>query len=382
MPTPHEHDHTDDDVYAHDGPACDDCFMCGDCCTCPPEKPWALLALTWGTVLLGVLCYGFGAMGFTSGWAFLAGAALWCACFFLIPSGWAGVALILGGFLAFDWATPDRLDPSFAAGVYAPMFLGGLIGGTWLLTVLYRLRRDAKDTNYEVQSEASMGLELLESYLDGHNTPAATAPRKIIGLSGYAGVGKDTAAAELMFNMDPEYTRVSFADPIRALGLAVNQDLAIKPGEFGYERFAVLDGATVVVSMEEILKGFDGDWTQAKKVPAVRKYLQGLGVGVRDVLGESTWVDTAMRKLPDGPIVVTDCRFPNEAQAIKDAGGYVVRIHRPGVTAANAHITDTALDDWDFDAHLINEETPVEARLQMRRIEEVLYDPDLAAPST
>jgi len=59
----------------------------------------------------------------------------------------------------------------------------------------------------------------------------------------------------------------------------------------------------------------------------------------------------------DGPMpnwVITDTRFPNEAKAIKDAGGIVIRVDRPGVKAVNTHPSETALDDWNFDYKIMN----------------------------
>jgi hypothetical protein len=36
-------------------------------------------------------------------------------------------------------------------------------------------------------------------------------------------------------------------------------------------------------------------------------------------------------RLPAGqPVVCDDCRFPNEADTIRAAGGYIVRVERPG----------------------------------------------------
>lgn len=380
---------THDDFEAHDGPICDACKHCEDCCECPSEGPGVLtvLACTWGVVVATLVGLYFGWFAFDSGWGFLLGLGIFAAAN-AIGGGdrhWAlGVLAGLVGLLGLDYVAPD-LSASAGAGFLLVPFGCCLFLGSWMLWTLRGLRRDRKAADAEVHAEAEDGIGKIESYLDGHRTMAAataTAPRRFIGLSGYAGVGKDTVAAELMFNRDPEYTRVSFADPIRALALAINPDLQIKSNEFGYGHFAVLDGWHATVPLKEILKAFGGDWTEAKKVPAVRKFLQGLGFGVRNVLGEDTWIDTAMRNLPDGPIVVTDCRFPNEAQAIKDAGGFIVRIERPGVTAANAHITDTALDDWDFDGCVVNDATPADAREQITRIEDLLYDPDLAPADT
>lgn len=377
--TPH------DDFEAHDGPICDACEHCEDCCQCPNEGPGviAVLLWTWGAVALALVGLYLGWLAFDSGWGFLLGLGIFFAAN-AIGGGdrhWALGALAgLAALLGLGYVAPS-LSASAAAGFSLIPFGCCLFLGSWTLWTLRGLRRDRKAADAEVHAEAEDGIGKLESYLDGHRTvAAAAAPRRIIGLSGYAGAGKDTVAAELMFNQD--YTRVSFADPIRALALAINPDIVVKPDEFGYHLFAVLDGALAVRPLKEVLWVFDGDWTEAKKVPAVRKFLQGLGAGVRDVIGEETWIDTAMRRLPDGNIVVTDCRFPNEAQAIKDAGGYVIRVSRPGVEAVNDHITEVGLDDWDFDAHVYNDGTPAAAREQMRKVEELLYDPDLAPADT
>jgi len=52
--------------------------------------------------------------------------------------------------------------------------------------------------------------------------------------------------------------------------------------------------------------------------------------------------------------IITDTRFPNEAQAIKNAGGIIIRVDRPGFSAINAHPSETALDDWEFDYRIGN----------------------------
>jgi hypothetical protein len=53
--------------------------------------------------------------------------------------------------------------------------------------------------------------------------------------------------------------------------------------------------------------------------------------------------------------IITDTRFPNEAEAIKKAGGIVIRINRPGVQPINPHPSETSLDDWEFDAVINND---------------------------
>jgi hypothetical protein len=83
----------------------------------------------------------------------------------------------------------------------------------------------------------------------------------------------------------------------------------------------------------------------------------GTEVG-RDMFGDNFWVDQALREVQDDDLAVfTDCRFPNEAQAIKDRGGVVWRVERPGFGPVNGHASETSLDDWDFDGIIQNNGT-------------------------
>ena len=105
----------------------------------------------------------------------------------------------------------------------------------------------------------------------------------------------------------------------------------------------------------------------------VREFLQRLGTdAIRDGLHTNAWVNALMAgytptqvQWADGPIggykdgpmpnwIITDTRFPNEAQAIKDKGGIVIRVDRPGVKPINDHPSETGLDDWKFDYKIAN----------------------------
>ena len=67
------------------------------------------------------------------------------------------------------------------------------------------------------------------------------------------------------------------------------------------------------------------------------------------------------RSFPDW--IITDVRFPNEAQAIKDRGGILIRINRPQyldnglVIRKDEHLSETALDDYDEFDYVINNDT-------------------------
>ena len=56
--------------------------------------------------------------------------------------------------------------------------------------------------------------------------------------------------------------------------------------------------------------------------------------------------------------IITDVRFPNEAKAVKDRGGILIRINRPGFENTGDHLSEIALDDYkNFDTIIINDGT-------------------------
>lgn len=160
----------------------------------------------------------------------------------------------------------------------------------------------------------------------------------IIGLSGYARSGKDTVAGMLIGLH--QYQRVAFADKIKT---------------FLYEIDPLIMVNGVDVSLQNIIDS--KDWETAKaEFPEIRGLLQRLGVSARSIFGYDFWIDQALRDYNvTEKIVITDVRFKNEAAAIKrHKNGQVWRINRIGVGPANDHVSETDLDDWEFDAVIKN----------------------------
>lgn len=80
----------------------------------------------------------------------------------------------------------------------------------------------------------------------------------------------------------------------------------------------------------------------------------------RDCIDENLWVRSGLARakayLEQGrSVVLDDIRFPNEAQAIEDAGGFMVRVVRPGAEITVPHPSEGSLADWDFAATIIND---------------------------
>lgn len=177
----------------------------------------------------------------------------------------------------------------------------------------------------------------------------------IVGLTGKKRAGKDTVAAVLVEEFG--FERIAFADPMKEAALALDPwiDVTAPP----CPRF---------IRLSEVLRDFGG-WETAKEFPEVRRTLQRLGTQLgREVLGEDLWVDAGIAQMrePGQNYVVTDCRFPNEADAIRELGGEIVRVIRPSLVSDDTHASETAMDDYDVDASLLNEST-IEALQQATR---------------
>jgi hypothetical protein len=195
---------------------------------------------------------------------------------------------------------------------------------------------------------------------------AMTNTPPLVGLIGKARVGKDTFAGFL--TSEHGFQRFAFADPLRAVLLAVDpivgmvrEDRSGSCGDPGCCGGPWEDDFPLRLS--EALDQFGGwegvkaledgpsPWTFPEVSDEVRALLQRLGTeGGRENLGADVWVNAAMARIAEhgGPAVITDVRFPNEADAIRAAGGILVRITRDDAEpiAGAAHSSETALDGY------------------------------------
>ena len=168
----------------------------------------------------------------------------------------------------------------------------------------------------------------------------------ILGFTGYAQSGKDTAAGFLVAR---GWRRLAFADILR--DSLYNLNPIIVSDESG-------DGMLVNPSHFRVrdIVDFIG-WDRAKvEYPEIRQLLQRLGTEVgRELYGENFWVERVMSQINRGEqVVITDVRFPNEEQAVHSAGGRVFRIVRTGVSAANGHASELEIDRLSVDGVIPN----------------------------
>lgn len=174
----------------------------------------------------------------------------------------------------------------------------------------------------------------------------------IVGLTGKKRAGKDTVANVLVEEFG--FERVAFADVMKDAALAL--DPLIPDGLF-------LSRLSTIVR--------EDGWERAKdRHKEVRRTLQRLGTELgRNLFGEDFWVERALAPLEPGyrDYVITDCRFPNEADAVRAlSGGKIFRVLRPAIVSTDSHASEVAMDGYEVDAEILNE-TTIEALQQTTR---------------
>ena len=166
----------------------------------------------------------------------------------------------------------------------------------------------------------------------------------IIGISGKAESGKDTAAKMLeIIYANPEITFDDFENR-------------------RYNNFADINTVHFADTLKEVTQVMChiGEWEtntqEGKKTTidwlgiTVREFLQKLGTCVRMGIDNLFWIKETFANI-DGwkNVIIADVRFPEEIEAIKERGGIIIRLERNGAGAGN-HISEVALDDytgWD-----------------------------------
>lgn len=140
-------------------------------------------------------------------------------------------------------------------------------------------------------------------------------PPKLIGLTGHKRSGKDSIADVLALW---GYERMAFADPLKSIASAI---------------------------------GWDGSKDETPRycghcgIARGRNLLQLLGTeGLRENLWSDVWIDAMEKRLTVAQdVVITDIRFPNEAEAVRRWGGTIWKVARPGFDG-DGHASELGID--------------------------------------
>lgn len=176
---------------------------------------------------------------------------------------------------------------------------------------------------------------------------------QIVAFSGYATSGKDTAAEALT---GLGFCRIAFADKLREFLYRLNP--LVTSG---------VDNTPVPLRRVIDEYGWNG-YKRTQWKDSIREMLQRLGTECgRELISDNIWVNATLDNLTEGKYSITDVRFPNEAEAIRQRGGKIYRIVRAGVGPANGHKSEISLDDYEFDGFIHNDGTVEQFHENVRR---------------
>lgn len=162
----------------------------------------------------------------------------------------------------------------------------------------------------------------------------------IIGICGFIGSGKDTAA-DYLVNFHG-FRRESFAGTLKDAVAVV----------FGWDR-EMLEGRTS--ESRDWREQTDTWWSERLGMTITPRWiLQNLGTNVlRQHFHDDIWIASLENKIRNSKsnVVISDCRFPNEISGIRNAGGKIIWIQRGAVphwydVAAKGNAGDVKAIEW------------------------------------
>lgn len=80
-----------------------------------------------------------------------------------------------------------------------------------------------------------------------------------------------------------------------------------------------------------------------------REVMQFVGTDIFRNMQQNIWADATMLRInkENPPLaIIADCRFPNEVEAVRNAGGFVIKLNRNPFNSD--HVSETALDENNY----------------------------------
>jgi hypothetical protein len=204
----------------------------------------------------------------------------------------------------------------------------------------------------------------------------------LLGFGSKARQGKDTAATAIKTYYDKKN------EYFEEIGIARKKEGLIKVGIFKYaaalyeevnawlkqaEDFGSVPGQLYFVTDENQKVHPIPEWVQPDPNPEISplapygkhpKLLQWWGTEFRrNNFGQDYWVKKTFANIPANLDIamITDVRFPNEATAIEERGGYTIqciRLREDGTPFVDSsrpadHPSETALDNWNWNFRIV-----------------------------
>lgn len=180
-----------------------------------------------------------------------------------------------------------------------------------------------------------------EVYIDGYGRIVVS---DLLGNEDYAGIFDPTLNNSSDYILSQVFTKLNrlvkiynFADPLKQLCVDI---LGLEPKQcYGSDK-----------DKNELVNCY---WEE--KQLTAREVLQIVGTDMLRKIQKNVWSDATIRRIKkDSPklAIITDCRFPNEVEAIKNAGGKIIRLTRNLYNSD--HTSESILDKENYDWNNFN----------------------------
>lgn len=168
---------------------------------------------------------------------------------------------------------------------------------------------------------------------------------ELIGVCGRKNSGKDTLGSHLVAQHG--FTRYGFADKVKEAVVALDPVLyTLHDSSDWHISDLRMENESAVEVMDRL----------KNSVPEVRRLMQAMGNEVgQGLFGPTFWIDMVLEEAQVGQSVITDVRYPHEADAIREVGGKVIRIMRPIEGKPDMHASEVQVDFVKYDAIVHND---------------------------
>jgi hypothetical protein len=168
----------------------------------------------------------------------------------------------------------------------------------------------------------------------------------LIGITGYKFSGKSTVAKMLSEMLG--YETHSFADKLKYITCILSGCTREDLENYDFKE-------------NELVPDYLRPYCLNAEKPTYRAFLQHFGSEVMRGINDGIWIDCTLSNCGENAII-SDCRFPNEAKAIKERGGVVIKVVRDSVVSDDTHQSETKIDEIEPDYVFVNNKSLKELR--------------------
>lgn len=177
----------------------------------------------------------------------------------------------------------------------------------------------------------------------------------LIGITGHKFSGKSTVAKMLSEILG--YETHSFADKLKDITCILSGCTREDLENYDFKE-------------NELVPDYLRPYCLNADKPTYRAFLQHFGSEVMRGINNNIWIDCTLSNCGKDAII-SDCRFPNEAKAIKERGGIVIKVVRDGVATGDTHQSETKIDEIEPDYVFFNNKSLKELRGSVSAIVEL-----------